>query len=56
MPCPVNRCPDPPSAPGGGGVHGSSTEDVNQMLNAGEAIFIDARDPNEYAVGHIPGH
>ncbi|MGI6455213.1 MAG: rhodanese-like domain-containing protein [bacterium] len=32
-----------------------STEDVNQMLNAGEAIFIDARDPNEYAVGHIPG-
>lgn len=29
--------------------------DVMEHINSGTAIIIDARDPNEYEAGHIPG-
>lgn len=32
-----------------------SAEEVKQHFEEGTAIIIDARDPNEYEAGHIPG-
>lgn len=32
-----------------------SAEEVEQRVNEGTAIVVDARDPNEYEIGHIPG-
>lgn len=32
-----------------------SLEEANNMLNEGEAVVIDVRDPNEWASGHVAG-
>lgn len=32
-----------------------SAQDLAQMLEAGEAMVVDVREPDEFAAGHIPG-
>lgn len=32
-----------------------SAHDLAQMLEAGEAMVVDVREPDEFAAGHIPG-
>lgn len=51
-PLPLARAPRAPAAELWTVV---TAEEVQQALDSGEALFIDARDPNEYALGRIPG-
>jgi rhodanese-related sulfurtransferase len=51
-PLPFKRVPPPPASELWQVL---TTEEARAMLESGEALFVDARDPEEYEAGHLPG-
>ncbi|MGE5548585.1 MAG: rhodanese-like domain-containing protein [Solirubrobacterales bacterium] len=44
-----------PAAPDSDNVHVVDAAEIKRWVEAGQAVLIDVREPNEYAAEHIPG-